>query len=67
MIEQSDLVRARGFDVEGAIDFCDSIAGKNYFRVRNARAMPGPRSIQLFGAAIASGLIIGVQAERIKK
>jgi hypothetical protein len=56
------------FDVDGAMDFCKDIAGRNYERVRHCCiAINGPRPIQLFSAAIASGMVVGAQAERMRK
>jgi hypothetical protein len=55
------------FDVNGTMDFCEDIAGKNYERVRYCcTAVNSPKPIQLFKVAIASGIVIGAQAERFK-
>jgi hypothetical protein len=49
------------FDVEGAVRFAGEITGKNLYRIKVAK---GNYAIDLFTAAICSGLSYGAAAEQ---
>src|SRR5688572_28742723 len=56
-----------GFDVDGTARFSNDLVSKHYERIRHAcMAVNGPRPIDLFAAAISTGIIYGAQAERMK-